>query len=68
MFRKYYPNYCVIIDYSKLFIETPSSLDEAAACCSNCSGCYRDRATDAFVIRDSVFFTKITASGSSYGR
>ena len=35
MFRKYYPNCCVIIDCSELFIETPSSLDEAAACWSN---------------------------------
>ena len=48
MFRKYYPNCCVIIDCSKLFIETP------AACCSNCSGCYGDRATDVFIVRDSV--------------
>ena len=35
MFRKYYPNCCVIIDCSELFIETPSSLDEAAAWWSN---------------------------------
>ena len=35
MFKTYYPNYCVIIDCSELFIETPSSLDEAAACWSN---------------------------------
>ena len=32
MFRKYYPNCCVVIYCSELFIETPSSLDEAAAC------------------------------------
>ena len=32
MFRKYYPNCCVIINCPELFIETPSSLDEAAAC------------------------------------
>ena len=35
MFRKYYPNCCIIIDCSELFIETPSSLDIAAACWSN---------------------------------
>ena len=31
MFRKYYPHCCIIIDCSELFIETPSSLDIAAA-------------------------------------
>ena len=35
MFRKYYPNWSIIIDCSLLFIETPSSLDIAAACWSN---------------------------------
>ena len=32
MFRKCYPNCCVVIYCPELFIETPSSLDEAAAC------------------------------------
>ena len=35
MFRKYYPDCCIIIDCSELFIETPSSLDVAAMCWSN---------------------------------
>ena len=35
MFRKYYIKCCVIIDCSELYIETPSSLDIAAACWSN---------------------------------
>ena len=35
MFRKYYPNCCIIIDCSELFIETLSSLDIATACWSN---------------------------------
>ncbi|XP_065645488.1 uncharacterized protein LOC136075965 [Hydra vulgaris] len=35
MFRKYYPICSVIIDCSELFIETPSSLEIAAACWSN---------------------------------
>ena len=88
MFRKYYPNCCVIIDCSELFIETPSSQDEAAACWSNykhhhtvkylkgialngtvsyLSDCSRGRTSDIFIVRE-WFFTKATASGSSYGR
>ena len=35
MFKKFYPHYCIIIDCSQLFIETPLSLDIAAACWSN---------------------------------
>ena len=35
MFRKHYPNCCITIDCSKLFIEITSSLDKASACWSN---------------------------------
>ena len=34
MFRNYYPKCCVILDCSECFIETPSSLDDAAKCWS----------------------------------
>ena len=34
VFRKYYPKCCVILDCSESFIETPSSLNDAAKCWS----------------------------------
>ena len=40
MFKKCYPHCCIIINYSELFIETPSSLDIATACWSNCKHHY----------------------------
>ena len=40
MFKKFYPQCCIIINCSELFIETPSSFDIAAACWSNCKHHY----------------------------
>ena len=46
MFRKYYPNCCIIIDCSELFIETPSALDIAATCWSN----YKHHSTVKYLV------------------
>ena len=46
MFRKYYPDCCIIIDCSELFIETPSSLDVAAMCWSN----YKNHSTIKYLL------------------
>ena len=46
MFRKYYPKCCVIIDCTEIFIGTPSSLEFAAACCSE----YKHHHTVKFLV------------------
>eukprot|EP00795_Rhopilema_esculentum_P009879 gene9879-18468_t len=46
MFRKYCPKYCVMVDCSELFIKTPSSLDNAAACWSN----YKHHSTVKYLV------------------
>ena len=73
MFRKYYPNCYVIIDCSesnKSLHHTIKYLIEITpnGTVSYLSDCYRGRATDVFIVRDSGFLQKTTASGSSYCR
>ena len=46
MFRKYYPNCCIIIDCSELRIESPSALDIAATCWSN----YKHHSTVKYLV------------------
>ena len=46
IFRKYYPNCCLIIDCSEIYIETPSSLEVSAMCWSN----YKHNSTVKYLV------------------
>ena len=46
IFRKYYPNCCVIIDCSEIYIQTPSSLEVSAMCWSN----YKHHSTVKYLV------------------
>nr|XP_047122976.1 uncharacterized protein LOC124806268 [Hydra vulgaris] len=56
MFRKYYPKCSIIIDCSELFIETPSSLDTAASCCSNYKHHYTVKYLVGITPNGAIFF------------
>ena len=64
IFRKYYPNCWVIIDCSKLFIETPSSL-ELLLHVVRIVWVVMETEQPMFLFSEMFLFT---ASGSSYGR
>ena len=46
MFRKYYPKCVIIIDCAEVFIQTPSSLDNAAMCWSD----YKHHSTMKYLV------------------